>query len=80
MAKCSQCGKTYKHAGSLTNHRQSHTLGVYPCAIWGFKEFSNFAALKNHSRLHAQYRPYQCPHCPLVPSGSPRAVGTPAVP
>ncbi|KAB0394825.1 hypothetical protein E2I00_008059, partial [Balaenoptera physalus] len=61
--KCSQCGKTYKHAGSLTNHRQSHTLGVYPCAIC-FKEFSNLMALKNHSRLHAQYRPYQCPHCP----------------
>ncbi|KAM5197851.1 zinc finger protein 646 isoform 1-T2 [Hipposideros larvatus] len=61
--KCSQCGKTYKHAGSLTNHRQSHTVGVYPCAIC-FKEFSNLMALKNHSRLHAQYRPYQCPHCP----------------
>ncbi|XP_042777001.1 zinc finger protein 646 [Panthera leo] len=61
--KCSQCGKTYKHAGSLTNHRQSHTLGIYPCAIC-FKEFSNLMALKNHSRLHAQYQPYQCPHCP----------------
>ncbi|XP_026636861.1 zinc finger protein 646 isoform X4 [Microtus ochrogaster] len=61
--KCNQCGKTYKHAGSLTNHRQSHTLGVYPCAIC-FKEFSNLMALKNHSRLHAQYRPYHCPHCP----------------
>ncbi|XP_062956984.1 zinc finger protein 646 [Cynocephalus volans] len=61
--KCSQCGKTYKHAGSLTNHRQSHTLGNYPCAIC-FKEFSNLMALKNHSRLHAQYRPYHCPHCP----------------
>ncbi|EGW03242.1 Zinc finger protein 646 [Cricetulus griseus] len=61
--KCNQCGKTYKHAGSLTNHRQSHTLGIYPCAIC-FKEFSNLMALKNHSRLHAQYRPYHCPHCP----------------
>nr|XP_035974843.1 zinc finger protein 646 isoform X3 [Halichoerus grypus] len=61
--KCAQCGKTYKHAGSLTNHRQSHSLGVYPCAIC-FKEFSNLMALKNHSRLHAQYQPYQCPHCP----------------
>ncbi|XP_049494639.1 zinc finger protein 646 [Panthera uncia] len=61
--KCSQCGKTYKHAGSLTNHRQSHTLGIYPCTIC-FKEFSNLMALKNHSRLHAQYQPYQCPHCP----------------
>ncbi|XP_007498585.2 zinc finger protein 646 isoform X1 [Monodelphis domestica] len=61
--KCGQCGKTYKHAGSLTNHRQSHALGVYPCAVC-FKEFSNLMALKNHSRLHAQYRPYQCPQCP----------------
>ncbi|XP_040828904.1 zinc finger protein 646 [Ochotona curzoniae] len=61
--KCSQCGKTYKHAGSLTNHRQSHTLGVYPCGIC-FKEFSNLMAMKNHARLHAQYRPYRCPRCP----------------
>lgn len=61
--RCSECGKTYKHAGSLTNHRQSHTLGIYPCSIC-FKEFSNLMALKNHSRLHAQYRPYHCPHCP----------------
>lgn len=61
--KCGQCGKTYKHAGSLTNHRQSHTLGVYPCSIC-FKEFSNLMAMKNHSRLHAQYRPYHCPRCP----------------
>uniref|UniRef100_A0A8C0J4Y9 Zinc finger protein 646 n=1 Tax=Chelonoidis abingdonii TaxID=106734 RepID=A0A8C0J4Y9_CHEAB len=52
--KCNQCDKAYKHAGSLTNHKQSHTLGVYQCAVC-FKEFSNLMALKNHSRLHSEY-------------------------
>ncbi|CAM5117807.1 unnamed protein product [Eretmochelys imbricata] len=60
--KCNQCDKAYKHAGSLTNHKQSHTLGVYQCAVC-FKEFSNLMALKNHSRLHSEYRPYKCPLC-----------------
>ncbi|XP_075784757.1 zinc finger protein 646 [Pelodiscus sinensis] len=60
--KCNQCDKAYKHAGSLTNHKQSHTLGVYQCAVC-FKEFSNLMALKNHTRLHSEYRPYKCPLC-----------------
>ncbi|XP_067391333.1 zinc finger protein 646 [Emydura macquarii macquarii] len=60
--KCNQCDKAYKHAGSLTNHKQSHTLGVYQCAVC-YKEFSNLMALKNHTRLHSEYRPYKCPLC-----------------
>ncbi|XP_019352672.2 zinc finger protein 646 [Alligator mississippiensis] len=58
--RCDQCGKAYKHAGSLTNHRQSHTLGVYPCAVC-FKEFANLMAVKNHARLHAGHRPHSFP-------------------
>ncbi|XP_063286880.1 zinc finger protein 646 [Pelobates fuscus] len=53
--KCKQCGKAYKHAGSLANHRQSHTVGVYQCAIC-YKEFSNLMAMKNHCRLHTNSR------------------------
>uniref|UniRef100_A0A8C8SDQ9 Zinc finger protein 646 n=1 Tax=Pelusios castaneus TaxID=367368 RepID=A0A8C8SDQ9_9SAUR len=60
--KCNQCDKAYKHAGSLTNHKQSHTLGVYQCAVC-YKEFSNLMALKNHTRLHSEYRPYKCTLC-----------------
>lgn len=60
--KCKQCDKAYKHAGSLANHRQSHTIGVYQCAVC-FKEFSNRMALKNHSRLHTEYKPYNCTLC-----------------
>ncbi|MEE6514578.1 hypothetical protein FKM82_022858 [Ascaphus truei] len=51
--KCNQCGKAYKHAGSLANHKQSHTVGVYQCAIC-YKEFSNLMAMKNHCRLHSR--------------------------
>ncbi|XP_069508012.1 zinc finger protein 646 [Ambystoma mexicanum] len=60
--KCKQCDKAYKHAGSLANHRQSHTVGVYQCAVC-FKEFSNLMALKNHSRIHTEYKPYNCTLC-----------------
>lgn len=60
--KCNQCDKAYKHAGSLTNHKQSHTLGVYQCAMC-YKEFSNLMALKSHTRLHSEYRPYKCRFC-----------------
>ncbi|XP_063791279.1 zinc finger protein 646 [Pseudophryne corroboree] len=53
--KCNQCEKAYKHAGSLANHKQSHMVGVYQCAIC-FKEFSNLMAMKNHCRLHSDSR------------------------
>ncbi|XP_073504925.1 zinc finger protein 646 [Phyllobates terribilis] len=53
--KCTQCGKAYKHAGSLANHKQSHVIGVYQCAVC-FKEFSNLMAMKNHCRLHSDSR------------------------
>uniref|UniRef100_A0A8C5SXA8 Zinc finger protein 646 n=1 Tax=Laticauda laticaudata TaxID=8630 RepID=A0A8C5SXA8_LATLA len=60
--KCNQCDKAYKHPGSLTNHKQSHTLGVYQCVIC-YKEFSNLMALRSHARLHSEYRPYKCRFC-----------------
>ncbi|XP_053328023.1 zinc finger protein 646 [Spea bombifrons] len=53
--KCKQCGKAYKHAGSLANHKQSHSVGVYQCAIC-YKEFTNLMAMKNHCRLHSHSR------------------------
>eukprot|EP00079_Xenopus_tropicalis_P018330 XP_004919743.1 PREDICTED: zinc finger protein 646 [Xenopus tropicalis] len=53
--KCKQCGKAYKHAGSLANHKQSHKVGVYQCVVC-FKEFSNLMAMKNHCRLHSDSR------------------------
>ncbi|KAM9305352.1 zinc finger protein 646 [Gastrophryne carolinensis] len=56
--KCNQCDKAYKHAGSLANHKQTHVVGVYQCAIC-FKEFSNLLAMKNHCRLHSDSKPRQ---------------------
>lgn len=63
--KCDRCDKAYKHAGSLTNHKQSHTLGVYQCTMCQ-KEFSNLMALKSHARLHSEYRPYKCRFCHIA--------------
>ncbi|XP_006007844.1 zinc finger protein 646 [Latimeria chalumnae] len=60
--RCNECGKSYKHAGSLTNHRQTHTLGYYQCTIC-LKEYSNIMALKYHVRLHSEYKPYKCAVC-----------------
>ncbi|KAG8548721.1 hypothetical protein GDO81_024463 [Engystomops pustulosus] len=56
--KCAQCGKAYKHAGSLANHKQSHMVGIYQCAVC-YKEFSNLMAMKNHCRLHSDSRARQ---------------------
>ncbi|KAM5153050.1 zinc finger protein 646 [Mantella aurantiaca] len=56
--KCNQCEKAYKHPGSLANHRQSHMVGLYQCAVC-FKEFSNLMAMKNHCRLHSDSRARQ---------------------
>ncbi|KAM4024610.1 zinc finger protein 646 [Anomaloglossus baeobatrachus] len=62
--KCAQCGKAYKHAGSLANHRQSHVIGIYQCAVC-FKEFSNLMAMKNHCRLHSDSRARRSCKSPL---------------
>lgn len=53
---CGDCGRTYRHAGSLINHRKSHQTGIYPCSICS-KQLFNAAALKNHIRAH--HRPRQ---------------------
>ncbi|XP_036381781.1 zinc finger protein 646 isoform X2 [Megalops cyprinoides] len=49
--KCDQCKRTYRHHGSLINHKKSHQLGVFDCPVC-FKQFSNLAALKSHQRIH----------------------------
>ncbi|NXC47218.1 ZN646 protein, partial [Penelope pileata] len=49
--RCEQCGRSYKHAGSLVNHRQSHATGLFRCPACP-KAFGNLMALKNHRRSH----------------------------
>ncbi|XP_075034982.1 zinc finger protein 646 [Mixophyes fleayi] len=71
--KCNQCGKAYKHAGSLANHKQSHMVGVYQCAIC-YKEFSNLMAMKNHCRLHSDSRARRSFK---TPRSSAKVAGTP---
>ncbi|CAL8264191.1 unnamed protein product [Arctogadus glacialis] len=59
---CDHCGRTYRHAGSLLNHKNSHKTGAFFCAVCQ-KEFTNLMALKNHRRIHTEPKRYQCLEC-----------------
>ncbi len=49
--KCHICGKRYRHAGSLINHKRSHQTGVFQCSICR-KSYPHLAALRSHLRIH----------------------------
>ncbi|KAG7272840.1 hypothetical protein CRUP_025820 [Coryphaenoides rupestris] len=59
---CDHCGRAYRHAGSLLNHKNSHKTGSFFCGVCQ-KEFSNLMALKNHRRIHTEPKRYQCLEC-----------------
>uniref|UniRef100_A0A8D2IWU0 C2H2-type domain-containing protein n=1 Tax=Varanus komodoensis TaxID=61221 RepID=A0A8D2IWU0_VARKO len=61
--QCDVCGRNYKHAGSLINHKQTHKTGLFHCGIC-HKQFYNLMALKNHNRTHFETKRYRCPECP----------------
>lgn len=59
---CDQCGRTYRHAGSLVNHRNSHKTGEYCCSVCN-NTYSNQLAMKNHLRTHVAYKRHTCQNC-----------------
>lgn len=59
---CEHCGRTYRHAGSLLNHKNSHKTGSFVCSVCQ-KKFNNLMALKNHRRIHTEPKRYQCLEC-----------------
>lgn len=56
--KCDQCGRAYRHAGSLLNHKKSHKTGVFRCYVCQ-KRFYNLLALKSHERTHFDIKKYE---------------------
>lgn len=60
--KCDECGRGYRHAGSLANHKKTHTVGSFQCNVCG-KENSNALALKSHLRSHTSQKKYSCAEC-----------------
>ncbi|XP_055079382.1 zinc finger protein 646 isoform X2 [Periophthalmus magnuspinnatus] len=59
---CEQCGRSYRHASSLLNHRNSHRMGAFSCGAC-HKQFKNLMSLKNHRRIHTEPRRHLCPDC-----------------
>uniref|UniRef100_A0A8C8B4G6 C2H2-type domain-containing protein n=1 Tax=Otus sunia TaxID=257818 RepID=A0A8C8B4G6_9STRI len=54
---CGVCGKTYRHGGSLVNHRQTHQTGVFPCAVCAGppvcgRSYKHAGSLVNHRQTH----------------------------
>ncbi|XP_015237875.1 PREDICTED: zinc finger protein 646-like isoform X1 [Cyprinodon variegatus] len=60
--KCNECGRGYRHAGSLSNHRRTHEVGLFQCSICG-KENWNVSAMKNHLRSHSSFKKHSCADC-----------------
>ncbi|NXJ73028.1 ZN646 protein, partial [Rostratula benghalensis] len=51
LYRCQECGKSYRHSGSLVNHRRTHQTGDFPCPHCP-KRFPNLGALRGHLRGH----------------------------
>lgn len=60
--KCDICGRGYRHAGSLANHKKTHEVGSFQCNVCG-KENSNALALKSHLRIHTSQKKHSCLEC-----------------
>ncbi|XP_051788052.1 zinc finger protein 184-like [Erpetoichthys calabaricus] len=53
---CQECGKSFKHMSSYSNHHRSHKgQKPYCCSECG-KQLSDFSSLKNHKRIHTAFR------------------------
>jgi DNA-directed RNA polymerase subunit RPC12/RpoP len=59
---CSVCNRSYRHAGSLLNHKNTHKTGHFSCSVCS-KPFTNPMALRNHTRIHTQTKKYACLTC-----------------
>lgn len=60
--KCEECGRDYRHAGSLANHKKTHEVGSFQCPICS-RNLSNALALKSHLRIHTSRKKYACTEC-----------------
>ncbi|KAF3853440.1 hypothetical protein F7725_014128 [Dissostichus mawsoni] len=60
--KCMICNRSYRHAGSLLNHKNTHKTGHFSCTFCS-KPFTNPMALRNHTRIHTQKKKYVCLTC-----------------
>uniref|UniRef100_A0A8C5PK15 C2H2-type domain-containing protein n=1 Tax=Leptobrachium leishanense TaxID=445787 RepID=A0A8C5PK15_9ANUR len=61
--KCTECGKCYSHASTLSGHKIIHT-GENPlkCTECG-KCFTQASNLAQHIRIHTGEKPFKCDEC-----------------
>ncbi|NXW66917.1 ZN271 protein, partial [Eurystomus gularis] len=61
--RCEECGRAFRHAGTLHLHRQTHA-GAFPCPLCP-QLFEGSAQLARHRRRHhgPAAKPYRCEAC-----------------
>jgi hypothetical protein len=59
---CPQCGKEYKHRGSLYNHQQDAHKNKFVCSVCNMNCHDK-RTLEGHMNTHAGSVPYTCKSC-----------------
>ena len=66
IARCEQCGVTFRSFSGLYHHQKTHEGQLYKCPEGGCnKEYKTEHLLRRHLKVHRDHREgnLKCPHC-----------------